>query len=819
MARDVLTLDVEINPTQLAQQTDMARDTIARNLSTSGSGFGIGGPAHTQFGNVIGGPWGGLSPEVPAFAPQSAIANLWQGIFPTSYAPLSTSPDQYGGAMLAKFNQRVSVGAVDTAASLADVASEGLGMWGGTAAGAALGARFGVIGAGIGGVIGGVAGGGLAGSISRVFTDPIRGATENYSQLQNTLAQEGYRAGAPADMFSGIKGGVNALRTSGRLVDGAYDASLITAMGMDAKEFASKVLQGGLKNNLFTQGNFESEDKIVESNKQLMTRTLRVMQAFRASLDESLEIMGELKKLGATDDASMSLQMGVMGQAFKSGMNPKELLEAANYGSQIARMANMSGFTGMSTATQEGLILADARRSGDLSDERVAAGGGIARIAGGITRSITNQFRSGMPLSNLLFAAQDGKGHIDMAKFNRLVEGKMSPTQVNLEAVNKLTELSGGDMQKWLEARREFEFNKDKLTKELSEKDPDMPRKAFISILEGALKYQGVKNITQASIYDAALNYDPNMSEAEARALASSYNKQSSFDSKKKADATRDEFDLSNIARQTSVKGIANLIRGRAAQGVDSVTLKALLGSQEYLVDLEDSFQGFIHGDASALDTIRAKRAGLDTGLENLLTSRKKATRDVDIEAIDESVAKVKARMAFFDDLLKKDPTQIKQAIKTESIEDQISTLRARETSLQKLLRSAKERKDVNAEFELEGELTGVIAGLGRAEELKKSGKGQYAITADLEKLFSDNPGLLNSDVEKNYLSGKNIDVPQKVQALEGHLVDIKNHLATIAGSTSSSGGYNYTTGTYGSGLNPSSSANKYEKNGPEGDN
>lgn len=557
MPRDVLTLDVEINPTQIVQQTDLAREMIAQNLSVGGSNFGVGGPMMGSQGPIMGGPYGGMSPYVPAFAPESMAYSAFQAAFPGMYAPPGITPDMYSAGLQSTMENRAGQFVAESAGGIAQFAAELGGGTAGAITGASLGYKFGgTPGAIIGGIAGFGLGGSAAGELAEQAITPFTESAENFRGVANVFEQYGYKAGMGSFLqhrgdYEGAQSGKEVAESlARRSIDVARDDIEVQSLGLNPQDVAKQLLAKGFQNNLF---GFQSdqfggkndaalEDEFIEEKfKPEFRRMQDISKAFNTTYGEALDIRGDLRRLGAIDDADIEGQIGILGSSMREfGLPAKELLRAsATQGSAIARGSGLSGAFGMQQAEVDTFRLAEAERAGFLDQETKIAGGGLPNIAARFNAVEDQQLGKGGYLRDIIMAATTDEGGLDSGKLKELVGRGLTPLEAR-EAANSAL-FSSSDA---LKRQEEFNYNFRDLADQARREVPGFEQAGLSQEMMAAAKMQASasgRDVTPATLFSVAQRFG--LDENSARAFVESQgNFPKSADVLGLMDRTREQF-------------------------------------------------------------------------------------------------------------------------------------------------------------------------------------------------------------------------------------------------------------------------------------
>lgn len=492
MPRDTLVLDVELDPARLAQARDAYRAAISQNLTT---GFGVGGYSTGHDGSpVIGGPYGGVSGSVPYYAPSNIFSNFSQAMFPGGYAPLNVPTDEFGFAMQNKFNQRVTSGLLDTAATGTDMAAGMTGAHFGGKIGTGIGTMVGTY---LGGPAGGRAGawvgwaaGELAGAvvgegISSAVTSPIRQVTQNVFGMQTTLQQEGFKTGL--GNFLNESGSSDSLKLAAKLRDIVANDDLIQATGTDAGQFAQNLLQKGLRGNLFgfinreelTSGLSTEEEKtdkikeiVEERYKTVLEQTKKVMLVFRSSQDDALQILTQLRQQGFTNETDINQQVNILNTARnKFQMDPMELLQASSAGAQLARSQGLDPVFG-STQTEMEILNIHRSRGNQYVDRSVAIQGSEKGVALALQQATQGELQTGGVIDAIMRMSMNPQGELDIEKFKEFSNKNITRAELNkLVGESRATGIiaSGGDQFAY---EAQFQFMKPQAMDQIRQADP-----------------------------------------------------------------------------------------------------------------------------------------------------------------------------------------------------------------------------------------------------------------------------------------------------------------------------------------------------------
>jgi hypothetical protein len=532
MPRDVLTLDVEINPTQIVQQTDLAREMIAQNLSVGGSNFGVGGPVMGSNGPIMGGPYGGMSPYVPAFAPESMAYSAFQAAFPGMYAPPGITPDMYSAGLFSTMENRAGQFVAETAGGFAQFGAELAGGGAGALTGASLGYKlFGAPGAVIGGAGGFALGGSVAGELAEQVITPFTESAEQFRSVANVFEQFGYKAGMGSFLqrrgdYEGAQSGKEIAESLARgTIDFIRDDVEVQSLGLNAQEEARRFLSKGFQNNIFgfQPEEFGGKDDgalqelFLENAKTEFRRTQDLAKAFNTTYGEAEDIRGDLQRLGANDDADIEGQIGLLGSARREfGLDPMKLFRSATVmGSGIARSYGLSGAFGMQQAEVDTFRLAEAERAGFLDRETKEAGGGLPNIAARFNALEDQQLGKGGYLRDLIAASTTPEGGLDSAKLKDFIGRGLTPLEAREEAVSAA--FAGGDALKFQE---EFNYNFRDLADQARREVPGFEQAGLSQEIMSAAKMMAAasgRQVTPATISAAAQRFG--LDENSARAF------------------------------------------------------------------------------------------------------------------------------------------------------------------------------------------------------------------------------------------------------------------------------------------------------------
>lgn len=566
MPRDVLSLDVEIDPTKLLQQTDLAKESIARGLSGGGSGFG-GSSAGPGMSAGVG--MGAVSPFAPTYMPEGLASTAWQAKFPEGYAPLNVMTDDYAAMLQTSVGQRVSSGVVNTAASTVEIAAGLGGTYYGGMAGAAIGARFGGIGATIGGGVGSIVGGLLSSNTIGTITGAGKEIVEEISDVENTIRQYGYRSGL-GKMLGGNE--LGAFDLSKILIEDAANNDAVKASGENAAALVKKTFTKGVEYNLLGFNNKDdvNPDQIGKAMRDLTESSLEVMRALRVSYDEAIETIGKIKQLGTIDKSrtiGFSGNLGsvtrpgesfitdMMSAGFERGISPDEMMQAAQMGSGMSRASGMFGWSGQSDAVSNTLFLANARTKPlgqSLEEETVQAAGGLGGINQAMLGFTNKVFGPGGLGQALIYSASDKNGDVDVDKFLASIrEGKTGDQfSIRQKAMDRRTSLYDGDVDP-IQQVMDFNYNLPGIMNRLNAKDINFKRKFVSSLVEKAYDLEKTARpnlkLGRSFATTALMRAFPNVSQAQAMGMA-----QTMYD--EKGNKILDDFNSSQLVQDQREK-------------------------------------------------------------------------------------------------------------------------------------------------------------------------------------------------------------------------------------------------------------------------
>jgi hypothetical protein len=523
MSRDVLTLDVELNPTRILQQTEMVREQIAQSLTT-GSAFGSQGPFMMGGQPLMGGPFGGMSPQVPAFAPQGFMGNVGAALFPGAYAPPTTSMGLYDQAMTGNRAENVSGWMTNTAISGLETASMLSGAAAGAGAGYMIGGRFGSMGGIMGSIVGALGGGAMAGAAAETLGEPLREAILQEASIAQTLKQTGYRSGL--GFFQGAEGSTQALTWAHEASARAADDSRTQMFGLNPRDLVQKLSSFGMKEQLlgsFPEQTEENADSIKQMYLQRMDKLRQslfdTMQVMHSTSQEAQQILADVRRAGSFTPESRDATIGLIGGAQQFGISPGEMLQASTLGSNYARAYGIPGEVGQRENIQGVYHLAELKRKGMIDPETEAVLGGLPSGMAQIQKMQYSQMAPGGLLDNLVFAATTEEGGVDVNRLRELVNGDLSPLQIRHAAAQRWA-----NSPDQVRRQEEYQFNRPSLHAQINREDPGLmqgaTRKMIQDIAQNYARSTG-RPVTQATLYNVATQHT-GMADQEARLFVQS---------------------------------------------------------------------------------------------------------------------------------------------------------------------------------------------------------------------------------------------------------------------------------------------------------
>lgn len=599
MARDVLTLDVEIDPSSVMRQREALRMGLSQDLSGSIPG-------------IMGGPYGGMGPGINAYPAMGFGQTVGTALFPGFFAPPNTTVDAFERASTFYRERAFGDTAFGVGRSLLETGGEVVGGGFGAGVGAAIGGLFGgKAGAALGGFGGLILGSALGGGAADIVGGELQNIREGNKGIQNALVQLGYKAGL--NVLGDDDGGDRTRALSYQLAGDAARNPLVALTGMDPRQLVSQVVQSGLQNNFYGQIDTGDVDQDLSSFREAVKRdvdaTVRISQALRTTISETRAIMEDLRRGGVTDAEQQNLDVGLLSSGFQFGADPSQLMTVRNLGTQSARASYLPGSAGGRETLIQGLRLAEMRQQGFLSEEVVQAGGGIGNLAAGIQAGANRQLGEGGILRDLVFASMSEGGGIDAKKFSQL-SGR-SALEIRQAAARQF--FSGGDPVEKLE---EFNLNYNDLVQQLSNEDPGAIGQAFRLQIDRAARTSARttgRRVTNATRFAAAQNFfglDPNT----ARALVQSGGASQADDPLALIERLGERADA-DIARRSQDPGVQ--LRALTSRLREEVGAPLVQGAEQGAVELQRYFGGKLKGLAESV-----------LGMENLSPEERRQKLD-----------------------------------------------------------------------------------------------------------------------------------------------------------------------------------------------
>jgi soluble cytochrome b562 len=589
MPRDVLTLDVELNPSNIVQQTSYVRNLVAQQLNAGPQmgmapvGMGAYSPSFQQSGM----PYTGMAPGVQGFPSPGIMSGFGQFVSPLGYAaaygPVTTPPAEYAQALGISSTARVTdwfaSTAVTAAETGAEVAGGAVGAFGGYKFGASLGQKLlGVRGGLPGGIAGAILGGLAMSSVAGSLVEETIGQIPKYHKesmnLMNTLTQFGFRANM--GRFLTPESRDMAFQATQGMVDIARSIPEVSLLGLDPRKFSRSILQPALQMGLFehqervTGVPREGQDRqsmMIEQLGygstadregsgflgrfgQLARMSFGIAETFGVTINRTMEVAQTLHRMGAITPSQIQEQVEMAaGSRFEFQTTPTEFLMASKAGVDIARQFGFTGQTGLQSMQEAMGNITRMRRDNLIDTETIHAAGGVPRLAAAQVQTNLGMMGRNQIGENLLFAAMDDEGNLNEERYRELVNKNLSPMEILTEAQRRL-----GKAKDPVQLTETFQYRRRDL---LRQAPVELRTKATMGIMEQyaeRLAQSTGREVTDATRFNALTNF-MGMPEHIARAMTPQLGRPSRMDLSKVRRMGQENLRQTRNIRESSLIG------------------------------------------------------------------------------------------------------------------------------------------------------------------------------------------------------------------------------------------------------------------------